>query len=1051
MQTVIPIDLAVDMRICLTSPARVLSLTGEVEAMLGYTRADFVDGGIDLANCIHHDDADIAQLLFSAEPAPAGSSLNFRLRHANGSIRCIKGHYRKQGEAEFMLLELKLEDARNLWQAASDAPCTSHLNAMMHASTDYIYFKDRNHVFTAASDSLVAVTPGVNNVQQLLGLTDYDIYAESHADFYYGQEKQIFAGKAVVDVVQEILLQDGRSCWLDNRKTPLKNADGDIIGVFGIARDISEQKLAEQALRLSEQCLQQIQLAAGIGRYTLDITTGQWQSCAVLNQLLGIDEDYDHSASGWNALLHKDDCFILDNNDPNVAHNTQSGQPLNYDQEYRIIRHSDQTEIWLRGLGKLEFDVQGLPWRVSGTMQDVSVQRQEHVTEQRALLSNQLIAIVAVRNRKIIWASTAFENMFGYDSAELAGMNTRKFYKNEADYQTVSAAYAGIAISDTKHLECELLRKDGQPLWVDMRASMLHIAEGETLWAFTDITERKLAENELLIAATAFESHDGIMVTDAYNNILRVNAAFTRLTGYSAAEVIGKSPKIFSSGRQDASFYASMWQRVNSTGTWEGEIWNRCKNGEIYPQYMTITAVSDRHGKLNNYIASMIDITTKKEAEANLQQLAFYDALTRLPNRRLLVDKLNRALVASTRNGKDGAVLFINLDHFKRLNDSLGHEVGDLLLLQVAERLVSCVREGDTVARQGGDEYLVMLEDLSTDAEEAAAEVRLIGEKILITLSQPYQLAMHDYYITASIGVAQFSNHNQSQEELMKHADIAMYQSKKNGRNTLSFFDIKMQERISARVALELELRKAMELQQFHLYYQAQVNSDGRLYGAEALIRWLHPERGMISPFDFIPLVEKTGLILPIGLWVLETACAQLKAWQNSPQTRDLTLSINVSPKQFHQPDFVAQVKSAIEKNQINPSLLKLELTESILLNNIEETISSMIALKTLGVRCALDDFGTGYSSLQYLKRLPLDQLKIDQSFVQDLVENDQDKTIVSTIIAMAYNLEMNVIAEGVETDEQKQILLNKGCTHFQGYLYSKPLPVEQFVALVCA
>jgi EAL domain-containing protein (putative c-di-GMP-specific phosphodiesterase class I) len=277
-----------------------------------------------------------------------------------------------------------------------------------------------------------------------------------------------------------------------------------------------------------------------------------------------------------------------------------------------------------------------------------------------------------------------------------------------------------------------------------------------------------------------------------------------------------------------------------------------------------------------------------------------------------------------------------------------------------------------------------------------------------------------------------------------------MYQSKKSGRNTLRFFDIKMQQRISERVALELELRKAMELQQFHLYYQAQVNTDGRPYGAEALIRWLHPERGLISPFHFIPLVEETGLILPIGLWVLETACAQLKTWQSSSRTSDLTISINVSPKQFHQPDFVALVKSAIDSNGINPQLLKLELTESILLNNIEDTILSMTALQALGVRCSLDDFGTGYSSLQYLKRLPLDQLKIDQSFVHDLVDNKQDRTIVSTIIAMAFSLEMNVIAEGVETEAQKLILLNKGCTHFQGYLYSKPLPVEQFEALLC-
>jgi diguanylate cyclase (GGDEF)-like protein len=392
-------------------------------------------------------------------------------------------------------------------------------------------------------------------------------------------------------------------------------------------------------------------------------------------------------------------------------------------------------------------------------------------------------------------------------------------------------------------------------------------------------------------------------------------------------------------------------------------------------------------------------------------------------------------------------VLFIDLDHFKTLNDSLGHDVGDLLLQQVATRLTACVREGDTVARFGGDEYVVVLEDLGEQSFEAATQTETIAEKILSTLSQPFQLGIHIYHITSSIGIAVFSNYDFSVDELLKQADIAMYQAKKAGRNTMRFFNPQMQISITARVALERELRKAIDSQQLHLYYQIQVDNTGHPLGAEALIRWIHPERGMVSPAQFIPLAEETGLILPIGYWVLDTACAQIKAWHKNADTRDLTLSINVSARQFRQPDFVAQVRTAINRHSIDPMQLKIELTESILLEDIEDTIVSMIALGEIGVQFSLDDFGTGYSSLQYLKRLPLFQLKIDQSFVRDIVIDSHDRSIVRTIISMAQSLYLNVIAEGVETEQQRELLLSNGCKRYQGYLFGKPLPIDQFNA----
>ncbi len=594
-------------------------------------------------------------------------------------------------------------------------------------------------------------------------------------------------------------------------------------------------------------------------------------------------------------------------------------------------------------------------------------------------------------------------------------------------------------------------KPDGSLAWILVNAEPIVIpgeqVPHQVVASFTDITLSKQAESDLRIAATAFESQEGMMITDAKGVILRVNKAFTESTGYTVEEAVGQTPRLLKSGRHDADFYRAMWETIHRTGTWQGEIWDRRKNGEIYPKWLTITAVKGSDCIVTHYVGTHIDITERKSAEKEIQLLAYYDPLTRLPNRRLLMDRLQQALASSARIGRKGGLLLIDLDNFKTLNDTLGHQIGDLLLQQVAQRLASCVREGDTVARLGGDEFVVLLEGLSEKSIEAAAQTEAIGEKILAALSQPYQLAMHEHQSTTSIGATLFNDNHLATDELMKQADIAMYQAKKAGRNTLRFFDPQMQASISARVSLEGELRKALERQQFHLNYQIQVGNSLRPLGAEALIRWIHPERGPVSPAQFIPLAEETGLIIPIGQWVLETACAQIKAWQQDELARDLTLAVNVSAKQFRQADFVAQVQAAIQRHAIKPMLLKLELTEGMLLENIEDTIATMNTLNEIGVQFSLDDFGTGYSSLQYLKRLPLDQLKIDQSFVRDIATDSSDLAIVRTIIAVAQSLDMSVIAEGVETEEQRQLLLKNGCTNYQGYLFGRPVPIEQFEA----
>jgi diguanylate cyclase (GGDEF)-like protein/PAS domain S-box-containing protein len=636
--------------------------------------------------------------------------------------------------------------------------------------------------------------------------------------------------------------------------------------------------------------------------------------------------------------------------------------------------------------------------------------------------------------------------LLGRERTKLQGRALRTFVKAKDQDKWVRYLMQVKEHQEKGAVELELQRGDGSVFYAQLDCMTIHAL---VRVALTDISALKQTEKELRIAAVAFSSQEGMFVTDARGVILQVNPAFTQLTGYSAKEVIGKNPSLFQSGRQTAEFYADMWQRIQTTGSWSGEIWNKRRNGEIYPEHLTITAVRDADGSITNYVSTLRDITSTKAATAEIEQLAFYDQLTLLPNRRLLLDRMQRALASSTRSGMGGALLFLDLDDFKTLNDTLGHDIGDLLLQQVARRLELCVREGDTVARLGGDEFVVMLENLSGQDLEAAAQAEVIGNKILAALNQPYQLDSHEYHSTPSIGITLFRDHIREVEELLKQADIAMYQAKHSGRNTVRFFDKQMQEAITARVELEADLRLALVHGQFRLYYQLQVTQDGRAFAAEVLIRWLHPVRGLVSPLDFIPLAEESGLILPIGLWVLETACNQLKAWQDDPYARHLQLAVNVSAKQFHQPDFVEQVRSVLEKTAIDPGKLELELTESLVLDDIDATILKMNALRAIGVRFSMDDFGTGFSSLAYLTRLPLAQLKIDQSFVRNIGIRPADAVIVQTIIGMAKNLEMAVIAEGVETEEQRAFLELNGCLQLQGYLFSKPLPLEAFEALL--
>jgi diguanylate cyclase (GGDEF)-like protein/PAS domain S-box-containing protein len=644
----------------------------------------------------------------------------------------------------------------------------------------------------------------------------------------------------------------------------------------------------------------------------------------------------------------------------------------------------------------------------------------------------------------ILEVNDAYCRIIGYTRNEIIGAHISKFEAIEPTPEMVAKHIRRIMEIGTDRFVSRHRHRDGHPIDIEIVSS--YIKETDCVITFMhDVSERKQVEEMLRIAAITFDTQEGIMITDADAKILRVNQAFHDITGYDADEVIGRDPGMFQSGRHDATFYRAMWSELLSTGKWAGEVWDKRKNGDVYPKLLTITAAYDDKKQVTHYVAVFRDISNRKKSEQEIHQLAFYDPLTKLPNRRLLLDRLQQALAVSVRNGRHGALLYLDMDRFKTINDTQGHAMGDQLLVEVARRLQTCVREGDSVARLGGDEFVVVLEDLSSAVDEAATQTELVAEKIRAELDKAYVLNEYEFLTSVSIGISLFFEHKETAEDLLRHADVAMYQAKMAGRNAVRFFDPHMQMALEARAALEADLRHALEKQQFHLSYQIQVDSLRRPLGAEVLLRWDHPGRGEVSPTQFIPLAEETGLIVPIGLWVLKTACAQLREWQNDARTRDLMLAVNVSAKQFRQPDFVDQAQRILLESGAKPSHLKMEFTESTVLENVEDTISKMRELKMLGVGFSVDDFGTGYSSLQYLKRLPLDQIKIDQSFVRDIASDPNDAAIVQTIIAMTEALGLNVIAEGVETMAQFEFLDNHGCHAFQGFLFSKPVSIEEF------
>ncbi|MHB1402588.1 MAG: EAL domain-containing protein [Thiobacillus sp.] len=617
------------------------------------------------------------------------------------------------------------------------------------------------------------------------------------------------------------------------------------------------------------------------------------------------------------------------------------------------------------------------------------------------------------------------------------------------DRERVNQAYIDSVAARTPYdIAHRLLMPDGRIKWVNERGETHYDEQGKAFHStgtVQDITELKLAEESLRLFASVFEqSGQAILITDSDKRILAVNPTFTQLTGYGIDEIRGKNPNILASGLTPTETYQAMWKGLNEAGYWQGEIVDRRKDGTYYPMWTSISVVRDVRGNISHYIAGFTDISERKLVEEHISKLAYRDTLTGLLNRFSLRTQLEQVLAMAHRDHRALAVIFLDMDRFKTINDTLGHAVGDKLLIMVAQRLRESVRESDIVARLGGDEFVVVL----TEVEDATAVARL-ADKILHVLAQPYLIGKNELHTAASVGLALYPDDGEDGETLMKNADTAMYHAKSQGRNNIQFFTAEMNQAALKRLMLDQDLRVAVETRQFELHYQPQLDShDGRIVGVEALVRWHHPRDGLISPAEFIPVAEETGLILRLGEWVLDEACRQLRAWQDDG-IKDVTMAVNLSAHQLRSPVLLAQVAHALEKHGLAGASLELEITETAAMHDPAASISQLKALRGLGVRLSIDDFGTGYSSLSYLKLLPIHTLKLDQSFVRDIETDSNDVAICTATIALAHNLGLAVIAEGVETEAQRLLLTSHQCDFMQGYLFSKPLPAEAALAFI--
>ena len=799
---------------------------------------------------------------------------------------------------------------------------------------------------------------------------------------------------------------------------------------------------AEQTLRELARSLQESQHIACIGSYALNLKTMIWSSSEVLDDIFGIGPEYLRTFEGWLAIVHPDDREMMSSHFSGSAH-----LHSNFDKEYRIVRPADRAQRWVHGRGRFEIDESGHPINMRGTIQDITERKRvEGDLRQNEELLDLFIqhapAALAMfdRDMRYIAASRRWIDNYGLRGREIVGQSHYEIFP-EIPLRWVKAHRRALGGETLKNEEDRFERADGSVQWVrwEIRPWLTGTgAIGGIVIFSEEITARKLSEARLELAASVFtHASEGIVISDPSGRILDVNGAFTRITGYTRDEAVCRSTNLLRSGRHSGEFYENMWRDLIETGRWSGEIWNKAKDGRIFPELLTITAVRDRGGKTERYVALFSDITATKEHEQTLRRIAEYDILTGLPNRTLLRDRLNHAMAQTGRRGTVLAVVCLDLDDFKRINDIHGHASGDEILTTIAHRIKLAIRDKDILSRLGGDEFIVVLHALDNPDESLP-----IATHLLEVASQPVSIGNESVRISASAGISFYPQSGDvDADQLMRQAGQALYQSKIEGKNCYRIFDSRLDLSVRGHHEDLERIRRALQQNEFVLYYQPKMNlATGAIHGAEALIRWRHPERGLLLPSQFLPVVEGHPLALEIGEWVIESVLAQIETWKAAGL--DIPVSVNISAQQLQHADFSSRLNAILVSHPtVDPSRLEIEVLESTAVPDMALVSQVIHACGKLGVSFALDDFGTGYSSLAHLKRLPVDVLKIDQTFVHDMLDDPEDLTIVEGMLGLASAFRREAVAEGVETVEQGILLLRLGCKIAQGFGIAAPMP----------
>ncbi|MDN3579109.1 EAL domain-containing protein [Chitinimonas viridis] len=925
------------------------------------------------------------------------------------------------------------------------------LNAVISGASDAIFIKEKQGRYLLVNRAAAGMVD--KPISEILGRDDTEIFDEKTAVDLMRQDQVIMMGGAVVNQEEQLTTQDGRCLIFDVIKGPIFDGAGQVAGLFGISRDVTAHRRAEMALRASEAALKQAQRLAGVGNWEWDLVANSHYWSEEVFRIYGRDvtlppatypeiKEY-FTPESWCRL--------------ESAVNKAVSQGIAYACDAEIIR-PDGEHRWIIASGEAVLGQGDRVVRLWGTVQDIT---ERTLAALKIQTSEERLQLIVDATSDGFWdwnlstgkvfRSARYYEVVDRDPKDDAG--DFAFFRqlvSPADLDAVLEAIEAHVSGETPSIEFDfrLAGHDSAPRWIRSwgRATLRDEQTGRALrvvGTVADVTERRRHEQALREAAAVFDStHEGIMVVNPEGRIIKVNPSFQRITGYTESEVLGKSPTILSSGQHGAAFYKDMWNAVLSQSFWRGEIWNRRKSGEVYAELLSISAVKDTSGHIQYFVGVFSDISQEKQHAADLDRVAHFDALTGLPNRRLLSDRLKQSVARSARTDKASAICFIDLDGFQSVNDQFGHAVGDELLIGVANNLKAVLRADDTLARLGGDEFVLVLSELNSNEECNA-----ILERVLKATSTPVKI--EDFIITptASIGVSLYPEDNVDTDTLLRHADQAMYLAKEAGKNRYQLFDQDRDKAAKFHRHFIMLLGEALIRQEFILYYQPKVElNTGRIVGAEALIRWQHPERGLLSPAEFLPYVEGSELEPLLGEWVISTALLQAATWADDGLK--LAVSANVSADYLMMPCFFDQLQSALDRYPDLPaSQFELEILETAAIGDLRQAVEVLERCKQLGVKFALDDFGTGYSSLTYLRKLPLDSLKIDQSFVRGMLEDGDDLGIVEGVIQLAGVFDRDVVAEGVETLEHATILKKMGCRVAQGYGIAKPMPAERFVA----